>query len=156
MRFTAVIRPNQPTTNRSAGIPRRRRTSVRSPSKRTRGSRSIPSRTTSNFDGRRDVEPDELVPHLGAHGDEPIADAGERGLDRTEHERPEGSEVPPKHVAVEGVHDHRAGPPCDQGRHPAHRSRLGGVRVHDVWTHATDDPCELADGDDVAQRGELT
>ncbi len=49
VRFTAVIRPNQPTTNFPAGIPSLRRTSTGSPSKRTRGSSSIPSRTTENF-----------------------------------------------------------------------------------------------------------
>ena len=69
----------------------------------------MPSRTTANFARGRDAERDELVPHLGADGDERVGDAGERRLDRAEHARPERAEVPAQDVAVERVDDDRGG-----------------------------------------------
>ena len=61
---------------------------------------------------RRDVERNQLVPHLGADGDQPVRGAGEERLDGAEDERPAGAEVAAEHVTVERVHDHRATRPA--------------------------------------------
>ena len=67
----------------------------------------MPRRITANLSRGRYTVLDELVPHLGADGDEHVRAAGEVPLDLPEERRPARPEVALEDVSVEGVDDDR-------------------------------------------------
>ena len=131
--FTPVIRPTQPTTNASFGIP------YRSAVVEIR-------RLVAEPLVERDAEPDhrelvrgrdpvlhELVPDLRAHRDENVGAAREVALDLPEERGAARTEVALQHVPVERVDDdRRSRGPGDERGGACERACLGGVRVQDV------------------------
>ena len=154
VRLTAVIRPNQPTTNFSAGIPCRRRTSAGSPSKSTRGSSSIPSRTTEN-----------LLSGATRSRTSSSRTSGLTAISRSEI-RARAVSIARKRSAPAAPKYPRStwpwnvwtmtGPPARQeGAHSPDRAGLRRVRVDDVRTNLADDAREAPRRERVAQRRQL-
>jgi hypothetical protein len=105
---------------------------------------------------RSHAESDEVVAHLGADRDEHRRPPCERPLQDAERRRRRTAEVATQHVAVERVHDHRgAGRPRGESRDASDRARLGGVRVEDRRSLATDERGKPDDRAQVAQGGDL-
>ena len=155
MRLTAVIRPNQPTRNVSFGIPSRRRTSDGSPSNRTRGSRSIPSRITSNFDAGATPSPTSSSRTSGLTAtSRSLMIARIRSIARNMRE-PTRAEVPAQDVSVERVDDDRPRSSREERREPSDRAGLRRVRVDDVRADVAQDPREPERRDEVVHRGQL-
>ena len=133
MRLTAVMRPNQPTTNfsrgsRGAGELGGLRRSGRAARARCRG-----ARPRTSPPARRRARRARRAPR--AHRDQPIRRTREDRLDRPEQQRPGGAEVPAQDVPVKRVHDDRAARAREQRRGASDRAGLGRVRVHDVGSH---------------------
>ena len=152
--LTAVILPNQPTTNASPGIPCRRRTSA---SVAVEGDARLELDTEADdreLRPGRDPESDELVPHLGAHRDQAVADARERRLDRTKQHRARAPEVAAQDMPVEGVDDDGPLRAREHRRRAPDRARLRRVRVDDVRPDAPDELREPPGGDE--RRGTVT
>ena len=102
--------------------------------------------------GRRDAEPDQILPHLLGHGDDAGGAASQEAFDACQQARGPRRELALEDVAVERVDDDLGPDPGSQPRgEPAERSGFRRVRVHDPRPDAPHPAHQLPQRSEIMQ-----
>ena len=155
-RLTAVIRPTQPTVNRSGGMPSEARSSSPCSAPCMRSESSMPRRTTANRDAGATPIATSSSRTSGLTATSASVVARERALDQPVRLLLRRAEVALQRMAVERVDDdRRARRAGEAGGDAPDRARLGGMRVEDMRALLSDQLDEPPDGADIAERRDL-